>query len=47
MDTPLLPLNAEARKAGVYDPIDVANDVWLWSASADIGGHKVYPKHPL
>ncbi len=47
MDTPLLPLNASVRQGGVYDPIDVANDVWLWSVSADKGGHKVYPKHPL
>jgi NAD(P)-dependent dehydrogenase (short-subunit alcohol dehydrogenase family) len=47
MDTPLLPLNAGVRKGGVYDPIDVANDLWIWSLSADNGGHKVYPKHPL
>lgn len=46
MNTPLLPLNASARKGGVYDPIDVANDVWNWSVTADIGGRKVYPKHP-
>lgn len=46
MDTPMLPANAKVRIKGVYDPIDVANDVWKWSISADIGGYKVYPKHP-
>lgn len=47
MDTPLLPLNAYARKAGVHAPKALAEDIWLWSNTADIGGHKVYPKHPV
>lgn len=47
MNTPLLPSGASVRQGGVYDPIDVANDVWNWSIGADKGGHKVYPKNPL
>ncbi len=47
MDTSLLPLNAEVRSEGVYDPRQVAQEIWDWSNTADIGGHKVYPKHPL
>jgi len=46
MDTALLPMNAAVRKSGVYDPGNVALDLWTWSLSADNGGHKVYPKHP-
>ena len=47
MNTSLLPLNSTVREGGVYEPIDVANDVWNWCKSADIGGHKLYAKHPF
>lgn len=46
MDTALLPMNAAVRKNGVFDPVDVALDLWNWSLSADNGGHRVHPKHP-
>jgi NAD(P)-dependent dehydrogenase (short-subunit alcohol dehydrogenase family) len=47
MDTALLPPQARARAKGVYDPAQVASEIWLWASSTDIGGHKVYPKHPV
>lgn len=47
MDTELLPLRAPAREKGVYSPRDVAEELWTWSLSADNGGHRVYPKHPV
>ena len=46
MDTSMLPAHAEVRKGGVYNPIDVAYELWTWSNDTDIGGHKVYPAHP-
>jgi short-subunit dehydrogenase len=46
MDTALLPVNAAARKRGVYDPKVVAQELWTWSLTGEIGGHRVYPRHP-
>lgn len=46
MDTELLPSNAAQRKLGVFDPAVLAQELWTWSLTADIGGHKVYPHHP-
>lgn len=46
MDTDMLPANAAVRKLGVYDPATLARELWMWSLTADKGGHKVYPKHP-
>jgi short-subunit dehydrogenase len=47
MNTELLPANAPVREKGVYSPRDVAEELWTWSLSADNGGHRVYPKHPV
>ena len=46
MDTEMLPANAAVRQLGVYDPGQIARELWTWSLSADKGGHKLYPKHP-
>lgn len=47
MDTDLLPKNAPVRQKGVYSPAALARELWTWSLTADIGGHRVYPKHPV
>lgn len=47
MDTELLPRHASVRALGVYSPLQIARELWTWSLTADIGGHKVYPKHPI
>lgn len=46
MDTDMLPKNAAVRQRGVYSPQMVAQELWLWSLSADPTGHRVYPPHP-
>ena len=46
MDTQMLPKTAEVRKKGVWDPKIVAQELWQWSLGPDIGGHKVYERHP-
>jgi short-subunit dehydrogenase len=46
MDTELLPANAAVRQQGIYSPARIAQDLWAWSLASDIGGHKLYPKHP-
>ncbi len=46
MDTDLLPKNAAVRKGGVYDPAQIALELWTWSLSTDNSGHRLYPKHP-
>lgn len=46
MDTDMLPKSAEVRKKGVWSPKIVAQEVWSWSQSPDVGGHKVYEHHP-
>ena len=46
IDTEMLPANAAVRQMGVYNPAELARDLWTWSLSADDSGHKVYPKHP-
>lgn len=46
MDTDLLPKNATVRTKGIYHPRDMAQELWSWSQSPDIGGHKVYAPHP-
>lgn len=46
MNTEMLPANAPVRKYGVYEPVGLAEELWTWSLSADIGGHRMYPKHP-
>ena len=47
MDTEMLPKNAPVRERGVYDPAQVAAELWTWALSADNGGHRVYPIHPI
>lgn len=47
MDTEMLPQNAQVRAQGVYDPAQVARELWLWTLAADESGHRVYPKHPI
>lgn len=46
MDTEMLPPNAAIRNHGVYDPAQLAEELWTWSLSADNTGHRVYPRHP-
>jgi 3-dehydrosphinganine reductase len=46
MDTDLLPPQASVRAGGVYNPAELAKELWTWCLTADIGGHRVYPKHP-
>jgi NAD(P)-dependent dehydrogenase (short-subunit alcohol dehydrogenase family) len=46
MDTEMLPGNAAARRQGVYSPARMARELWDWSLTPDIGGHKLYPRHP-
>jgi short-subunit dehydrogenase len=49
MDTEMLPKNAAVRNiaGGIYDPALVAAELWTWSLTADEGGHRVYPVHPI
>lgn len=47
MDTDLLPKNAAVRQRGVYDPKQIAVELWDWSLAADESGHRVYPPHPI
>lgn len=46
MDTAMLPHGSAPRQHGVYDPEQVAHELWNWSLRSDDAGHKVYPKHP-
>lgn len=48
IDTEMLPKNAAVRQKGVYSAALLAQELWEWSLSpADIGGHRVYPRHPV
>ncbi len=46
MDTELLPKNAAVRRSGVYDPAQLARELWRWTLTADATGHKMYANHP-
>ncbi len=46
MDTEMIPRNAAPRKQGVYDPVHVARDLWLWSLTPEATPHKIFAKHP-
>lgn len=46
MDTDMLPKNAAVRQFSVWNPAQVAQELWTWSLTASVAAHKVYPKHP-
>jgi len=46
IDTDLLPKNAAVRRGGVYDPAQLARELWSWTLTEDARGHKMYAKHP-
>jgi NAD(P)-dependent dehydrogenase (short-subunit alcohol dehydrogenase family) len=46
IDTQLLPKNAPVRRAGVYNPAQLAQELWSWTLTNDPAGHKMYAKHP-
>jgi short-subunit dehydrogenase len=46
MDTEMLPKFAAVRKRGVYDPSQMAEELWTWCLGADNTGHKSYSLHP-
>lgn len=47
LDTELLPAKAPPRLKGVYDVQTIAAELWTWAHRPDIGGHRVYPPHPV
>lgn len=44
MDTDLLPKNAAVRKRGVHNAARVAEDLWQWSLTPSLEGHKMDPQ---
>lgn len=46
MNTTMLPSGAKVRSKEIWQAPDMARELWDWSMSADVGGHKVYSPHP-
>lgn len=46
MNTEMLPKNAAVRQRGVYEPSQIAQELWQWSLAATEDGHKLYSPHP-
>ena len=47
LDTELLPAHSGPRQLGVYQVNTVAKELLEWAQGPDIGGHRVYPRHPV
>lgn len=48
MDTPMLPSGSSVRQDGpIWNPADVAKDIWEWSLEPTTQWHKTYPPRPV
>lgn len=46
MDTDMIPKNAAVRNKGLHAPATVAEDLWRWTLTGEVGSHMMAPKHP-